>query len=80
MKGPRMDLPVLLIVWVLCVATDWSTGTKIALNVAAVAGLCLREYVVHLRLRRGMQDSAAVPVRSAESTAVPAGSRSFAAA
>ena len=43
MKGLRiMDVPVLLSVWVLCVTTDWSTGAKVALNVAAVAALCLK--------------------------------------
>lgn len=53
MKGLRvMDVPVLLSVWVLCVATDWSTGTKAALNVAAVALLCLKEFRVHRRLQR----------------------------
>lgn len=46
------DLPVLISVWLLCVATDWSTGTKIALNVAAVALLCLKEVAVHRRLTR----------------------------
>ncbi|MCC9204860.1 hypothetical protein [Arthrobacter sp. zg-Y769] len=29
--------------------TDWSTGTKIALNAAAVALLCLREVILHRR-------------------------------
>lgn len=52
MKGLRMDAPVLLGVWILCVTTDWSTGTKATLNVAAVAGLCLKEYLVHRRLQR----------------------------
>ncbi|MCC9145308.1 MULTISPECIES: hypothetical protein [unclassified Arthrobacter] len=54
MKALRSaDLPVLILVWMLCVGTDWSTGTKIALNVAAVAGLCLREAVLHRRLTSG---------------------------
>ncbi|UWX98578.1 hypothetical protein N2K95_08035 [Arthrobacter zhaoxinii] len=44
------DVPVLILVWMLCVGTDWSTGTKIALNVAAVAALCLKEAVMHRRL------------------------------
>ncbi|WAP53202.1 hypothetical protein OL239_09235 [Arthrobacter sp. ATA002] len=53
MKGLRiMDVPVLLSVWVLCVSTDWSTGTKAALNIAAVALLCLKEVLVHRRLQR----------------------------
>ncbi|MET4059288.1 hypothetical protein ABIB35_000819 [Arthrobacter sp. UYP6] len=53
MKGLRvMDVPVLLSVWVLCVSTDWSTGTKAALNIAAVALLCLKELLVHRRLQR----------------------------
>ncbi|MCC9174764.1 hypothetical protein [Arthrobacter sp. zg-Y179] len=43
-------MPVLILVWMLCVGTDWSTGTKIALNVAAVAAFCLREAIVHRRL------------------------------
>ncbi|MCC3271605.1 hypothetical protein MUK71_08180 [Arthrobacter zhangbolii] len=43
----RADLPVLIVVWMLCVATDWSTGTKIALNVFAVALLCAKEFSVH---------------------------------
>ncbi|MCQ1986945.1 hypothetical protein [Arthrobacter sp. zg-Y844] len=43
-------MPVLILVWMLCVGTDWSTGTKIALNVAAVAALCLREAILHRRL------------------------------
>ncbi|MBO0895637.1 hypothetical protein [Arthrobacter sunyaminii] len=52
-KGLRvMDVPVLLSVWILCVTTDWSTGTKAALNVAAVALLCLKEILVHRRLQR----------------------------
>lgn len=51
-KGLRvMDVPVLLSVWVLCVATDWSTGTKVALNLAAVVLLCLKEFMVHHRLQ-----------------------------
>ena len=53
MKGPHViDVPVLLSVWVLCVATDWSTGTKIALNVAAVTVLCLKEVLLHRRLQQ----------------------------
>ncbi|MCC3265067.1 hypothetical protein [Arthrobacter gengyunqii] len=53
MKALRvMDVPVLLSVWVLCMTTDWSTGTKVALNVAAVAFLCLKEFMVHRRLQR----------------------------
>ena len=74
MKGLRiMDVPVLLGVWVLCVATDWSTGSKAALNVAAVAALCLKELLVHRRLQR----SAPLPGRTS-----PAGGRerAFAAA
>jgi len=47
-----MDIPVLLSVWVLCVTTDWSTGTKAALNIAAVALLCFKEFRVHRRLQR----------------------------
>lgn len=41
------DVPVLIVVWMLCVATDWSTGTKIALNVIAVALLCAKELGMH---------------------------------
>lgn len=53
MKGLRvMDVPVLLSVWILCVTTDWSTGAKAALNIAAVAALCLKEFLVHRRLQR----------------------------
>ena len=48
MKALRLaDLPVLITVWLLCVGTDWSTGTKIALNVMAVGLLCLKELAVH---------------------------------
>ena len=62
MKGLRvMDVPVLLSVWVLCVTTDWSTGTKAALNVAAVALLCLKEFQLHRRLQR----AAAAPAQPA---------------
>ena len=78
MKGLRADAPVLLTVWVLCVTTDWSTGTKIALNIAAVAGLCLKEYLVHRNLQRTQRAS-----RSARGAAEPvpaARSRIFAAA
>ena len=51
MKALRSaEVPVLILVWMLCVGTDWSTGTKIALNVAAVAALCLREVILHRRL------------------------------
>lgn len=75
MKGLRADVPVLLTVWVLCVTTDWSTGTKIALNIAAVAGLCLKEYLVHRNLQRSSS-----PVRGAAQTAGVARSRVFAAA
>ena len=71
MKGLRiMDVPVLLSVWVLCVTTDWSTGAKVALNVAAVAALCLKEYLVHRHLQR-----AAAPCQRS----MPAGTRAFAA-
>lgn len=42
-----MDLPVLLTVWMLCVLTDWSTPTKVLLNVMAVALLCLKELAAH---------------------------------
>ena len=53
MKGLHViDVTVLLSVWVLCVSTDWSTGTKAALNVAAVGLLCLKEFRVHRRLQR----------------------------
>ena len=48
MKALRTaDLPVLITVWLLCVGTDWSTGTKIALNVVAVGLLCFKELAVH---------------------------------
>lgn len=47
-----MDFPVLITVWMLCVATDWSTGTKIALNIFAVALLCAKEVGVHQALKR----------------------------
>ncbi|GAA3286337.1 hypothetical protein ACFFON_04505 [Arthrobacter citreus] len=78
MKGIRAEVPVLLTVWVLCVTTDWSTGTKIALNVAAVAGLCLHEYLTHRRLQRDKQRS----VESGRAAAATgrARHRSFAAA
>lgn len=49
-------VPVLLIVWVLCVVTDWSDGTKLALNLAAVSVLCLREHRVHRSIRRDAFD------------------------
>ena len=63
MKALRvMDVPVLLSVWVLCVSTDWSTGTKVALNIAAVALLCLKEFMVHRHLLRG-----AAPLQQAAS-------------
>lgn len=53
MKALRiLDVPVLLSVWVLCVTTDWSTGTKAGLNIAAVALLCLKEFMVHRALTR----------------------------
>ena len=60
-----MDVPVLLTVWVLCVGTDWSTGAKVALNVSAVAVLCLKEFWVHRRLQRvaAARRTAAVPAR-----------------
>lgn len=80
MTGSRVDLAVLMFVWVLCVTTDWSTGTKIAVNIAAVAGLCLHEYLVHRRLCRASRSSAGKHVRSAGSPTAPADSRSFAAA
>ncbi|WP_146362097.1 hypothetical protein [Arthrobacter yangruifuii] len=51
MKALRSaEVPVLILVWMLCVGTDWSTGTKIALNVAAVAAFCLKEVLQHRRL------------------------------
>ncbi|WP_341395759.1 hypothetical protein [Arthrobacter sp. G119Y2] len=75
MKGLRADAPVLLTVWVLCVTTDWSTGTKIALNIAAVAGLCLKEYLVHRNLQHAQRTS-----RRAAEAAGAARSRVFAAA
>jgi len=46
------DVPVLITVWLLCVATDWSTGVKIALNVTAVALLCAKEVYLHVQLTR----------------------------
>jgi len=49
----RLDLAVLGTVWMLCVLTDWSTGAKVALNVAAVALLCAKEAAAHRRLVRG---------------------------
>lgn len=68
MKGLHiMDVPVLLSVWILCVATDWSTGTKIALNIAAVAALCLKEVLLHRRLQHRVRTAAA-----AAETRVPA--------
>lgn len=74
MKGPHViDVPVLLSVWVLCVATDWSTGTKIALNVAAVAVLCLKEVLLHRRLQR-------LALTASGTSAAKARHRSFAAA
>ncbi|WP_342024595.1 hypothetical protein AAE021_05390 [Arthrobacter citreus] len=76
MRGVRAEVPVLLAVWVLCVTTDWSTGTKIALNVAAVAGLCLNEYLTHRRLQR---ERSAGSGRAAAATAGRARHRSFAA-
>ncbi|MCC9196542.1 hypothetical protein QNO08_10030 [Arthrobacter sp. zg-Y820] len=73
MKALRiMDVPVLMFVWILCVTTDWSSGTKMALNLAAVAGLCVKEFLVHRHLQR---------VAGGTPHAVrPAGVRSFAAA
>ena len=79
MTGPRVDLSVLMVVWVLCVTTDWSTATKVALNIAAVTGLCLHEYLVHRRLRRASRSSAGAAVRSTGSSTASAGSRSIAA-
>lgn len=69
MKGLRvMDVPVLLSVWILCVTTDWSTGTKAALNITAVAGLCLKEFLVHRHLQRGAVHAAGT---AAESVRIP---------
>ena len=79
MRGVRAEVPVLLTVWILCVTTDWSTGTKIALNLAAVAGLCLNEYLTHRRIQRDTQRSTAGSVLAAGNTAQRARSRSFAA-
>ncbi|WP_312180141.1 hypothetical protein [Arthrobacter sp.] len=47
-----IDIPVLLMVWMLCVLTDWSTPAKVLLNVAAVGLLCLKELAVHRYLMR----------------------------
>lgn len=52
------DLPVLIMVWILCVGTDWSTGTKIALNVGAVLVLCAKEVLVHLYLTANRRQQA----------------------
>jgi len=46
---------VLLVVWMLCVLTDWDTAAKVALNAAAVTLLCLKEVAVHRRLLRQRQ-------------------------
>ena len=81
MRGVRAEVPVLLTVWVLCVTTDWSTGTKIALNIAAVAGLCLKEYLVHRNLQRSQRTSGTAGGAHGAAGAVPAArSRIFAAA
>ncbi|MER1995187.1 MAG: hypothetical protein ABTA24_01645 [Arthrobacter sp.] len=48
----RMDAAVFLTVWTLCVLASWDTSTKILLNVAAVALLCLKEAAVHIYLLR----------------------------
>lgn len=48
-----LDLAVLGTVWMLCVMADWSTGAKVALNLAAVAVLCLKELAVHAWAVRG---------------------------
>ena len=61
-----MDVPVLLSVWVLCVTTDWSTGTKAALNIAAVALLCLKEVAVHRHLQRSAATKQQAPSRAPE--------------
>lgn len=47
-----MDAAVFLTVWTLCVLASWDTSTKILLNVAAVALLCLKEAAVHIYLLR----------------------------
>ena len=51
----RLDVTVLLVVWMLCVLTDWDTAAKVALNAAAVTLLCLKEVAVHRRLLRQRQ-------------------------
>ncbi len=48
----RIDAAVFLVVWTLCVLTNWDTVTKILLNVAAVGLLCLKEVAVHRHLLR----------------------------
>ena len=48
----KLDVTVLLVVWMVCVLTDWDTSAKIALNIAAVGLLCLKEVAVHRYLLR----------------------------
>lgn len=76
MSGLRvMDLPVLITVWILCVGTDWSTATKIALNVAAVTALCLKEVAVHRHLQRTAASGSGSSSRSVSLAASGAGLR-----
>ncbi|MBF4995064.1 hypothetical protein ITX31_13225 [Arthrobacter gandavensis] len=44
----KLDVTVLLLVWTICVLTDWDTSAKVALNIAAVVLLCLKEVAFHL--------------------------------
>ena len=48
----KLDVTVLLVVWMLCALTEWDTTAKILLNVAAVGLLCLKELAVHRYLLR----------------------------
>lgn len=48
----KLDVTVLLVVWMTCVLTNWDTSAKVALNLAAVVLLCLKEVAVHRYILR----------------------------
>ncbi|MFF3037455.1 hypothetical protein [Arthrobacter citreus] len=50
-----LDVTVLLVVWMTCVLTDWDTSAKVALNIAAVGLLCLKEAAFHRFIMRRQQ-------------------------